>query len=186
MFCNTFCETFCFQRIVLAITLIQQSSRAVGQLYSTLFFPILPFLCQLVNNRSINPTKEMIRPIPLRYYETYHNESTFIIFQIVFTIFLIIWAYLNTSTSPEFRVIATSRDSKSDCASHPSCRHNESVALTLDRYYLITTSCVFSLTNNIHSSCDPVSFLGCQKVCPVYECNIARNIGDFGDRYIKF
>ena len=82
-------------------------------------------------------------------------------------------------------MIASSRDSKSDCASHPSCRHNESVALTLDRYYFFTTSCLLLLTNNfVHSPCDPVSFLGCQKVCPVYECNISSYIGDFGDRYM--
>jgi len=36
------------QRIILAITLIEQSSKAVGQLYSTLFFPIIPFVCQLI------------------------------------------------------------------------------------------------------------------------------------------
>ena len=40
---------FLRQRICIAIALIQQGSKAVGQMYSTLFFPVIPFLLQLVS-----------------------------------------------------------------------------------------------------------------------------------------
>lgn len=36
------------QRILIAIALIEQGSKAVGQMFSSLFFPLLPFLFQLV------------------------------------------------------------------------------------------------------------------------------------------
>eukprot|EP00091_Calanus_sinicus_P007089 TRINITY_DN1798_c0_g1_i2.p1 TRINITY_DN1798_c0_g1~~TRINITY_DN1798_c0_g1_i2.p1 ORF type:complete len:344 (-),score=69.57 TRINITY_DN1798_c0_g1_i2:1062-2093(-) len=39
---------FLRQRILLAIALIEQGSKAVGQMFSSLFFPIIPFLLQLV------------------------------------------------------------------------------------------------------------------------------------------
>ena len=40
---------FLRQRICIAIALIQQGSKAVGQMYSTLLFPLIPFLLQLVS-----------------------------------------------------------------------------------------------------------------------------------------
>jgi len=39
---------FLRQRILIAIALIEQGSKAVGQMFSSLFFPIIPFLFQLV------------------------------------------------------------------------------------------------------------------------------------------
>jgi len=39
---------FLWQRIRIAIALIEQGSKAVGQMFSSLFFPIIPFLLQLV------------------------------------------------------------------------------------------------------------------------------------------
>jgi len=39
---------FLRQRILIAIALIEQGSKAVGQMFSSLFFPIIPFLLQLV------------------------------------------------------------------------------------------------------------------------------------------
>jgi len=39
---------FLRQRILIAIALIEQGSKAVGQMFSSLFFPIIPFLSQLV------------------------------------------------------------------------------------------------------------------------------------------
>jgi len=39
---------FLRQRILIAIALIEQGSKAVGQMFSSLFFPIIPFLMQLV------------------------------------------------------------------------------------------------------------------------------------------
>merc|ERR550519_283297 len=39
---------FLRKRIQIAISLIQQGSKAVGQMFSTLFFPIIPFLLQLI------------------------------------------------------------------------------------------------------------------------------------------
>lgn len=39
---------FLRKRIQIAISLIQQGSKAVGQMFSTLFFPIVPFLFQLI------------------------------------------------------------------------------------------------------------------------------------------
>eukprot|EP00092_Neocalanus_flemingeri_P022536 GFUD01024438.1.p1 GENE.GFUD01024438.1~~GFUD01024438.1.p1 ORF type:complete len:770 (+),score=149.75 GFUD01024438.1:193-2502(+) len=39
---------FLRQRIMIAIALIEQGSKAVGQMFSSLFFPIIPFLLQLV------------------------------------------------------------------------------------------------------------------------------------------
>jgi len=39
---------FLRQRILIAIALIEQGSRAVGQMFSSLFFPIIPFLLQSV------------------------------------------------------------------------------------------------------------------------------------------
>jgi choline transporter-like protein 2/4/5 len=39
---------FLRQRILIAIALIEQGSKAVGQMFSSLFFPIIPFLLQLI------------------------------------------------------------------------------------------------------------------------------------------
>jgi len=39
---------FLRQRILIAIALIEQGSKAVGQMFSSLFFPIIPFILQLV------------------------------------------------------------------------------------------------------------------------------------------
>jgi len=39
---------FLRQRILIAIALIEQGSKAVGQMFSSLFFPIIPFMFQLV------------------------------------------------------------------------------------------------------------------------------------------
>merc|ERR1719228_546155 len=39
---------FLWQRIRIAIALIEQGSKAVGQMFSSLFFPIIPFLLQWV------------------------------------------------------------------------------------------------------------------------------------------
>jgi len=39
---------FLRQRILIAIALIEEGSRAVGQMFSALFFPIIPFLCHVV------------------------------------------------------------------------------------------------------------------------------------------
>ena len=43
-------KLFHLQRILIAIALIEQGSKAVGQMFSSLFFPIIPFLLQLVRH----------------------------------------------------------------------------------------------------------------------------------------
>ena len=42
--------TSLLQRILIAIALISQGSRAVGHMFSSLFFPIIPWLFQLVSS----------------------------------------------------------------------------------------------------------------------------------------
>ncbi len=44
---------FCFQRIQIAVALIGQGSQAVGQMFSSIFFPIIPFLLQMVRTTFI-------------------------------------------------------------------------------------------------------------------------------------
>ena len=40
---------FFLQRIQIAIALIEEGSKAVGTMFSSLFFPIIPYLFQLVS-----------------------------------------------------------------------------------------------------------------------------------------
>ena len=59
------------------------------------------------------------------------------LFQIVFTIFVIVYTYLNTSKTQEFQVKYTGTDvssaSLSKCQNHQSCMFNETMPLTANR-----------------------------------------------------
>ena len=59
------------------------------------------------------------------------------LFQIVFTIFVIVYTYLNTSKTQEFQVKYTgtgiSSASLSKCQNHQSCMFNETMPLTANR-----------------------------------------------------
>ena len=61
----------------------------------------------------------------------------FDLFQIVFTMFLIVYTYLNTSKTQEFQVKYTGTDvssaSLSGCQNHQSCMFNETMPLTENR-----------------------------------------------------
>ena len=92
---------FLRQRICIAIALIQQGSKAVGQMYSTLLFPLIPFLLQLVSTE----------------YD-YQNFILLLFLQVVIGWFLLVSLYLTSSGEQEYRVTIPEN---ADCSSHSSC-----------------------------------------------------------------
>ena len=90
---------FLRQRICIAIALIQQGSKAVGQMSSTLLFPLIPFLLQLVSTDEI-------------------NRIILLFLQIVIGWFLLVSLLITSSGEQEYSV-AIPEDA--DCSSHSSC-----------------------------------------------------------------
>ena len=144
----------------MATTLIEQSSKAVGQNSSTLVFPILPLIGQIVR-------KEILTL--LNYCEHYT-------FQLVILVFFVVCFLINTTAKSRFSVQNVGNaESRISCLQNEDCKFNGSSYYDINRSDKITFA-IFLIST--FSKCDPSSFWKCQQHCPAFHCQLAREYSD--------